>query len=67
MAEVCAGNVFPGFRYAGWYSDLKLEGDAKMGDLLNGRVTPDEYIEAVQAMADKVKADPEVTKFTRES
>jgi len=67
MAEVCVGNVFPGFRYPGWYNDLKLEGDAKMGDMMNGRVTPDEYVEAVQAMADKVKADPEVTKFTRES
>jgi N-acetylglucosamine transport system substrate-binding protein len=66
MAEACVGNVFPGFNYSGWYSDLKLEGDAKMGDMLNGRVTPDEFVEAVQAMADKVKADPEVTKFTRE-
>jgi hypothetical protein len=37
-----------------------------MGDMLNGRATPDEFVEAVQAMADKVKTDPEVTKFTRE-
>jgi len=37
-----------------------------MGDLLTMRITPDEFAEAVQAMADKVKADPEVTKFTRE-
>ena len=30
------------------------------------RITPDEFIEAAQKMADKVKVDPEVTKFTRE-
>jgi N-acetylglucosamine transport system substrate-binding protein len=67
LAEVCAGNVFPGLRYGGWYGDLGTEASAKMGDMLTGRITPDEYVEAVQAMADKVKADPEVTKFTRES
>jgi N-acetylglucosamine transport system substrate-binding protein len=66
MAEVCAGNVFPGMRYGGWYSDLGTEVNAKMGDLLTKRITPDEFIEAAQKMADKVKADPEVTKFTRE-
>ncbi len=66
MAEVCAGNVFPGMRYGGWYSDLGKEVNAKMGDLLTKRITPNEFIEAAQAMADKVKTDPEVTKFTRE-
>lgn len=67
MAEACAGNVFPFMRYGGWYSDLGKEADAKMGDLLTKRITPDQFVEAVQAMADKVKADPDVTKFTRAS
>lgn len=67
MAEVCAGNVFPFMRYGGWYSDLGKEVDAKMGDLLTKRITPGEFIEAAQKMADKVKADPDVTKFTRAS
>jgi len=67
MAEECVGNVFTGFLYSGWYSDLKLEGDAKMGDMMNGRATPEQFVDAVQAMADNVKVDPEVTKFTRES
>ena len=66
MAEACAGNVFPGMRYGGWYSDLKKEADAKMGDMLTKRIGPDEFVAAVQAMADKVKTDPEVTKFTRD-
>jgi len=65
MAEVCKGKVFPWTRFGGWYSDLGKEADAKTGDLLTKIITPDQYIEAVQAMADKVKADPEVTKFTR--
>jgi N-acetylglucosamine transport system substrate-binding protein len=67
MVEKCGDNVFPGMNYGGWYSDLGKEADAKMGDLLTKRITPDEFVEAVQAMADKVKDDPEVTKFTRES
>lgn len=66
MAEVCAGNVFPGMRYGGWYSDLGKEASAQMGEMLTKRITPEQYVETVQAMADKVKADPEVTKFTRE-
>ncbi len=37
----------------------------KMGELLTKKITPDQFVEAVQKMADKVKADPEVTKFTR--
>lgn len=67
MVEVCGENVFPGMRYGGWYSDLSKEASAQMGEMLTGRITPDQFVEAVQAMADKVKADPEVTKFTRES
>lgn len=66
MVEVCGDNVFPGMRYGGWYSDLGKEVSAKMGDLLTKRITPAEFIDASQAMADKVKVDPEVTKFTRE-
>lgn len=67
MAEACAGNVFPFMRYGGWYSDMDKEVNAKMGDLLTKRITPAEFIEAAQKAADKVKADPDVTKFTRAS
>ena len=67
MAEACAGNVFPFMRYGGWYSDLSKEVSAQIGELLTKRITPDEFTEKAQAMADKVKADPDVTKFTRAS
>jgi N-acetylglucosamine transport system substrate-binding protein len=65
MVEKVGDNVFPGMRYGGWYSDLGKEASAQMGEMLTGRITPDQFVEAVQAMADKVKADPEVTKFKR--
>jgi N-acetylglucosamine transport system substrate-binding protein len=65
VAETCAGHTFPFFSWDSWYPDLKKEADAKMGDLLTKKITPDQFIEAAQKASDKVKADPEVTKFTR--
>jgi N-acetylglucosamine transport system substrate-binding protein len=65
MADACAGKTFPWMNYGGWYGDLGKEADAKMGDMLTGTITPDQFIEDVQKMADKVKSDPLVTKFTR--
>jgi N-acetylglucosamine transport system substrate-binding protein len=65
LAETCAGKTFPWASFEGWYSDLNKEADAQTGNLLTGKINPDQYIEAVQKMADKVKADPLVTKFTR--
>jgi len=67
VVEACGPNVFPFMRYGGWYSDLDKEVNAKLGDMLTKRITPDEFVEAAQAMADKVKADSEVTKFRREN
>ena len=67
MVKACDGKVFPWTRFGGWYSDLNKEVGAKTGDLLTKRITVDEYIAGIQKMADKVKADPDVTKFTRKS
>jgi len=67
VVEACGKNTFPFMSYGSWYGDLGKEGDAKMGELLTKTITPDQFIEAVQKMADKVKADPEVTKFKRVS
>ena len=65
VVEAANGKVFPFFSYGGWYGDLGKEADAKMGELLTKTITPDQFVETVQKMADKVKADPEVTKFKR--
>jgi N-acetylglucosamine transport system substrate-binding protein len=67
VVEACGENVYPFMRYGGWYSDLGKEADAKMGELLTRTITPDQDVETVQKMADKVKVDPEVTKFKRTS
>jgi len=67
VVEACGSDIFPWYRFGGWYSDLNKEAAAKTGDLLTKKITPAQFVEAVQKMADKVKADPEVTKFTRTS
>ena len=61
------GQSSPSISYGGWYSDLGTETSAKLGEMLTKQITPDQFIEASQKMADKVKADPEVTKFKRDS
>jgi N-acetylglucosamine transport system substrate-binding protein len=65
VADAAGKNVFPFYSYGGWYGDLSKETSAKLGDMLTKKITPDEFIEACQKMADKVKADPDVTKFKR--
>jgi N-acetylglucosamine transport system substrate-binding protein len=66
VVEAVGSNTFPFFSYGGWYSDLGTFTSAKYGELMTKVITPDQFIEEVQAKADEVKADPEVTKFTRE-
>ncbi len=60
-------NTFPFMSYGGWYGDMNKAVDALMGNLMTKNITPDKFIEDAQAAADKVKADPEVTKFKRTS
>ena len=67
VVEAAGKNTFPFMSYGSWYGDLGKEADAKMGELLTKKITPEQFVEQVQKMADKVKADPEVTKFTRTS
>lgn len=50
----------------GWYRDLNDELRDRTGDLLTGRMTPEEWIDAVQSKADEVKADDSIVKYTRE-
>ena len=65
VVGTCGKDVFPFYSYGGWYSDLSKETSAKLGEMLTKKITPDQFIEACQKMADKVKADPDVTKFKR--
>lgn len=67
VVETAGKDIFPFFRYSGWYGDMEKEVNAQMGNLMTKKLTPDQFIEAAQKIADKVKADPEVTKFKRTS
>lgn len=67
VVEAAGVNTFPFMRYGSWYGDMNKAVDALMGQLLTKQITPDQFIESAQKEADKVKADPEVTKFERTS
>lgn len=54
------------FRIGAWYPDLYATASTAMGELLAGRITADEFIARAQAEADRVAADPDIAKHTRE-
>ncbi len=62
-----AGEGIFNYNFTTWYTDLSNETRDRTGDLMTGRISPDEWIESVQAMADEIKDDPDVEKYTRES
>lgn len=53
------------YLFAGWYRTLMEETRDRTGDLLTGRITPEEWIDAVQARADEVAADETIVKYER--
>jgi N-acetylglucosamine transport system substrate-binding protein len=52
-------------RYGGWYADLRIAVENGLGELMTGRMGPDQFCETAQAAADAVKADADVPKYTR--
>jgi hypothetical protein len=67
IVESVGDNVFPFFRYSGWYGDMEKEVNAQMGNMLTKKITPEEFVAAAEKIAAQVKADPDVTKFERKS
>jgi N-acetylglucosamine transport system substrate-binding protein len=59
-------NTFPSSSYSGWYKDLQDEASSQMGALLQKQISIDDFISSVQDMADQVKDDDSVPKYTRE-
>ncbi len=55
-----------GFNYLsrGWYSDLWTGVKNATGELLTNRMSPEQFAETVQAVADEVKADDDIPKYT---
>ena len=64
-AEAAGPDLFNA-RYWDWYTDLDNALRDAMGELLTLRITPEQFVETVQAAADDVKADPDIPKYTRE-
>lgn len=62
--EAAGENIFT-YRFSEWYTDLSFEVRDRTGDLMTGRIAPEEFIERVQAKADEVKANPDIPKYTR--
>ena len=62
VAEAANG----GFNYLsrGWYSDLWTAVKNATGELLTNRISSDQFVETVQAVADEVKADDDIPKYT---
>lgn len=57
------------WRWETWYN-AKMYVDTmqpQMGELMAGRISADQFLDAMQAVADEVKNDPEVEKLTREA
>jgi len=54
------------FQITNWYSTFTKDFETYVGELLTGVKKPDDFIAAVQELADKVAADPEVKKFKRD-
>src|SRR5690606_7917941 len=64
-AVEAAGEEIFNYRYSTWYQDLSFEVRDRTGDLMTGRITPEQFVESVQAKADEVKADDNIPKYTR--
>jgi N-acetylglucosamine transport system substrate-binding protein len=61
-----AGDEIFNYSFSTWYIDLSDESRDRTGDLLTGRISSDEFVEAMQRMSDQVKADPDIQKYSRE-
>lgn len=51
--------------FSTWYSDINEEAKNSMGALLTGRIDAEEFVERVQEVADEVKQDEDIPKYTR--
>jgi hypothetical protein len=60
-------NAFPRGNYRGWYPDLGDEARFGLLALMQQQISIEEYQDTVQQMADDVKADDSIPKFTREA
>ena len=60
-------NTFPTARYQGWYKDLQDETRFQLLALMQKQISIEEFQDLAQEMADTVKEDEAIPKYTRES
>jgi N-acetylglucosamine transport system substrate-binding protein len=66
-AVAAAGSNLISYRsVTDWYPTLRTEWEAANGELMAGRFTADQWVDKVQAAADKVSADKSIEKFHRD-
>ncbi len=63
-AETAGDGLFD-YRWKDWYTPMGDGTRDNMGELLTNRITPEEFVANVQAIADEVKADEDIPKYTR--
>jgi N-acetylglucosamine transport system substrate-binding protein len=64
IAEAAGNDIFDTLTDE-WYPPLNDEMRDRTGDLMTGRMTPEQWIEAMQAKSDEIKADPDIPKYER--
>ncbi len=64
IAEAAGDQIFD-TQIDAWYTPLNDELRDRTGDLMTGRMSPEEWIDAIQAKADEVKADDTIPKYSR--
>ena len=60
-----AGGETFAFRFSGWYLELENEFRNAMSALLNDDITPDQFAERLEAMAQRLRDDPDTIRFHR--
>lgn len=63
--ENAGDNILERPSFNGWYSDIVEEVKNGLGALLTGRIDAEEFVERVQEVADDVKDDDDIPKYTR--
>ena len=64
-AVAAAGQERIDYKSRGWYDDLTTATDTATGELINKRISPDQWCDRIQKAADAVARDSSVKKYRR--
>jgi N-acetylglucosamine transport system substrate-binding protein len=65
-ASEAAGDGLFNYYWKDWYTDISNGTRDAMGQLLTKHISPEEFCKTVQEVADEVKADEDIPKYTHE-